>query len=146
MNSIIISGRLCRDPEVRYSGTGESTTAIARFTVAVNRRSKRENAPDADFFTCTAFGKNANFAEKYLKQGSKVVVRGAMEQDNYTNKDGQKVYSFNLKVDEIDFGEGKPSGESEKPKASGKSKPAAEKPVEEGYMEIPEDESEFPFA
>lgn len=144
MNTIVICGRLCRDPEIRYTGSGETTSAVARFTVAVNRRYKKNGEADADFFNCTAFGKNASFCEKYIKQGGKVVIRGAMKQDDYTNKDGQKVYSWNLIVDEIDFGEGKPSGDSAKPKAS-KSKAKEEKPAEEGYMDIPDDTSDFPF-
>ena len=134
-------GRLTRDPEVSSSTTG---TTFARYSIAVDRRFKREGEPDADFFNCTSFGKQAEFVERYLKKGTKVVVSGRLQNNNYTNKDGQKVYSWNLKVDEIDFGEGKPSGESEKPKAS-KSKAKEEKPAEEGYMDIPDDTSDFPF-
>jgi single-strand DNA-binding protein len=140
MNTICISGRLTKPPEIRYTGSGDNTTAVANFTVAVNRRFKREGKPDADFFLCSAFGKNATFVEKYIAQGNKVVIRGAMEQDKYANKDGQMVYPWKLMVDEIDFGEGKKSGEAaadQKPKSSGKK--AKEEPAQEGYMEVPDD-------
>ena len=103
MNKIVVMGRLVRDPEIRTS----NSTTIARFILAVDRRFKREGQADADFFNCTAFGKTAEFAEKYLKQGTKILVTGRMEQDNYTNKDGQKVYSWNLVVEEIEFAESK---------------------------------------
>lgn len=151
MNSTIISGRLTRDTEVRYAGSGDNTKVIARFTVAVNRIYHREGEPEADFFNVTAFGKNATFAEKYLKQGGKVVVRGAMRQDNYTNKDGQKVYSWVLYADEIDFGESKSSGGknqsgSKEPK-SGKKKPEEPETDENGFMDIPDELAEdCPFA
>ena len=135
MNVTIICGRLVREPEVRYTGTGETTSSVARFTVAVNRRSRRDNEPDADFFGCTAFGKNATFAEKYLKQGSKVVCKGWMKQDNYTNKDGQKVYSWVLMIDEIDFAEGKPSGDDKPKKTAKKEEPKTD---ENGFMDIPD--------
>lgn len=138
MNTVIISGRLVRTPEIRYSGSGDKTTAVARFTVASNRRFKKEGEADADFFNCTAFGKNATFVEKYITQGAKVIIRGSMKQDDYTNKEGQKVYSWNLIVDEIDFGESKKSDAAaptdQKPKSS---KKKADEP--EGYMEVPED-------
>lgn len=148
MNTIIICGRLCRDPEVRYS-QGANSTSIARMTVAVNRRYKREGEADADFFNCVAFGKNAEFAEKYLKQGNKVIIRGSMKQDDYTNKDGNKVYSWVLNIDEIDFGESKPSGDKaadaqKKPKAEKKPAAAEPKVDENGFMDIPDD-LEMPF-
>ena len=92
MNKVIMMGRLTRDPEVRYS-QGASQTAIARFSLAVDRRWKREGEPDADFFNCTVFGRQADFVEKYLRQGTKVVITGRVQNDNYTNKEGQKVYS-----------------------------------------------------
>ena len=85
MNKVIMMGRLTRDPEVRYS-QGASQTAIARFSLAVDRRWKREGEPDADFFNCTVFGKQADFVEKYLRQGTKVVITGRVQNDNYTNK------------------------------------------------------------
>ena len=99
-------GRLTRDPEVRYS-QGASQTAIARFSIAVDRRFKREGEPDADFFNCTCFGKQAEFVERYLHKGVKVVLSGRVQNDNYTNKDGQMVYSVRIMVDEIEFAESK---------------------------------------
>lgn len=106
MNKVILMGRLTRDPEVRYS-QGASQTAVARFSIAVDRRFKRDGEPDADFFNCTAFGKQAEFIERYLHKGVKVVVCGRIQNDNYTNKDGQMVYSVRVMVDEIEFAESK---------------------------------------
>lgn len=106
MNKVILMGRLTRDPEVRYS-QGASQTAVARFSIAVDRRFKRDGEPDADFFNCTAFGKQAEFIERYLRKGVKVVVCGRIQNDNYTNKDGQMVYSVRVMVDEIEFAESK---------------------------------------
>ena len=106
MNKAILMGRLTRDPEVRYS-QGASQTAVARFSIAVDRRFKREGEPDADFFNCTAFGKQAEFIERYLRKGVKVVVCGRIQNDNYTNKEGQMVYSVRVMVDEVEFAESK---------------------------------------
>ena len=108
MNKVILMWRLTRDPEVRYS-QGASQTAIARFSIAVDRRFKREGEPDADFFNCTCFGKQAEFVERYLHKGVKVVLSGRVQNDNYTNKDGQMVYSVRIMVDEIEFAESKAS-------------------------------------
>ncbi len=106
MNKVILMGRLTRDPEVRYS-QGASQTVVARFSVAVDRRFKREGEPDADFFNCTCFNKQAEFVERYLHKGTKVVLCGRIQNDNYTNKDGQMVYSVRVMVDEIEFAESK---------------------------------------
>ena len=106
MNKVILMGRLTRDPEVRYS-QGASQTAVGRFSLAVDRRFKREGQPEADFFNCTTFGRQAEFVEKYLNQGTKVVVVGSVQNDNYTNKNGEKVYSVQIIVDEIEFAESK---------------------------------------
>ena len=106
MNKVILMGRLTRDPEVRYS-QGANQTAVARFSVAVDRRFKREGEPDADFFNCTCFGKQAEFVERYLRKGVKVVLTGRVQNDNYTNKDGQMVYSVRIMVEEIEFAESK---------------------------------------
>ncbi|MBR1852968.1 MAG: single-stranded DNA-binding protein [Lachnospiraceae bacterium] len=106
MNKVILMGRLTRDPEVRYS-QGASQTAVGRFSIAVDRRFKREGEPDADFFNCTTFGKQAEFVERYLHKGTKIVVVGRIQNDNYTNKEGQMVYSVRVMVDEIEFAESK---------------------------------------
>lgn len=107
MNKVILMGRLTRDPEVRYS-QGASQTAVARFSIAVDRRfGKREGEPDADFFNCTAFGKTAEFVERYLHKGTKIALSGRIQNDNYTNKDGQMVYSVRIIVDDVEFAESK---------------------------------------
>ena len=104
MNKVIMMGRLTRDPEVSSSASG---TTFARFSIAVDRRFKREGEPDADFFNCTSFGKQAEFVERYLKKGTKVVVNGRLQNDNYTKKEGQKVYGVRIMVEEIEFAESK---------------------------------------
>ena len=106
MNKVILMGRLTRDPEVRYS-QGANQTAIARFSVAVDRRFKREGEPTADFFNCTSFGRQAEFVERYLHKGTKVVLSGRVQNDNYTNKEGQMVYSVQIMVEDIEFAESK---------------------------------------
>ena len=112
MNKAILMGRLTRAPEVRYS-QNDSNMAIARFSLAVDRRYKKQgDETTADFFNCTAFGKQGEFVEKYLKQGTKIVVTGRIQNDNYTNKEGQKVYSVQIMVEEIEFAESKASSQS----------------------------------
>ena len=111
MNKVILMGRLTRDPEIRYS-QGASQTAVGRFSLAVDRRFKREGQPDADFFNCTTFGKQSEFVEKYLHQGTKVVVTGRIQNDNYTNSNGEKVYSVQVIVEEIEFAESKTASQS----------------------------------
>ncbi len=111
MNKVILMGRLTRDPEIRYT-TGESAMAIARYSLAVDRKFKRENEPTADFINCIAFGKSGEFAEKYFRQGMKVVVAGRIQTGSYTNKDGVKVYTTDVVVEEQEFAESKASSES----------------------------------
>ena len=107
MNKLILMGRLTRDPEIRYS-QGSNPMAIARFSLAVDRRFKRAgDSTEADFFNCTAFGKQAEFAERYLKQGTKILLGGRIENNNYTNKEGQKVFSVQVITEEIEFAESK---------------------------------------
>ena len=108
MNKIVLLGRLTKDAEVRYT-QGENSTAIASFSIAVNRKFKRENEPDADFFNCTAFGRQAEFVEKYLKKGTKILLAGRVQNNNYTKKNGEKVYSVQVMVEEIEFAESKGS-------------------------------------
>ena len=112
MNKIILLSRLTRDPEVRYS-QGEKSMAIASFSVAVNRKFKRDGEPDADFFNCTAFGNQAQFVEKYLKKGTKILLSGRVQNDNYTNKEGQKVYSVSIIAEEIEFAESKGNSDAQ---------------------------------
>jgi single-strand DNA-binding protein len=140
MNKIILLGRLTRDPEIRYS-QGENSMAIARFTLAVNRRYKRQGEPEADFFNCTAFGKQAEFIQNYLKQGTQILVFGRVQNDNYTNKEGQKVYSVQIMVEEIDFAGSKGNSEA------GTQQQATPQTDNNGFMTIPEGlEEELPFA
>lgn len=147
MNKVIMMGRLTRDPEVRYS-QGASQTAIARFSLAVDRRWKREGEPDADFFNCTVFGRQADFVEKYLRQGTKVVVTGRIQNDNYTNKDGQKVYSVQIIVEEIEFAESKNAVavNGAAPAYQASSRPSPSQAAGDGFMSIPDGaEEELPF-
>ena len=106
MNKVILMGRLTRDPEVRY-GNGENGTAVARYTLAVDRRFKRDGEQSADFIGCVAFGKSAEFAEKYLRQGTRIVLSGRIQTGSYTNRDGQKVYTTDVVVEEQEFAESK---------------------------------------
>ena len=106
MNKVILLGNLTRDPEIRYS-QGEKQMAVARFSLAVNRRFANDGETNADFFNCTAFGKNAEFIEKYFRQGSRMSLVGRIENNNYTNKNGEKVYSVQIMVEEVEFAERK---------------------------------------
>lgn len=147
MNKVIMMGRLTRDPEVRYS-QGASQTAIARFSLAVDRRWKREGEPDADFFNCTVFGRQADFVEKYLRQGTKVVITGRVQNDNYTNKEGQKVYSVQIIVEEIEFAESKNAAGGTVGGSSyqADSRPSPSQAAGDGFMSIPDGaEEELPF-
>ena len=139
MNKVILTGRLTRDPEVRYT-QGDNAMAIARYSLAVDRRFKRDGEPDADFINCVAFGKAGEFAEKYLKKGTKITVVGRIQTGSYTNKDGQKVYTTDVVVEEQEFAESKNSGSSD----NNQSAPANK---DMGFMNIPDgiDDSELPF-
>ena len=107
MNKVILCGRMTRDPEVRYTN-GDTPKAVAKFGIAVDRRFKNSNGEyEADFFNCTAFGKQAEFAEKYLKKGTKIVLEGRLQNDNYTNRDGQKITATGIVLDNIEFAESK---------------------------------------
>ena len=148
MNKVILVGRLTRDPEVRYS-SGENNMAIARYTLAVDRRGRRNNNNDeqtADFIDCVAFYKPAEFAEKYFKKGMKVGVSGRLQNNNFTNKDGQKVYRMEVVVDDQELVESKnaSSGEQSGFTPAPSSEPQAE--VGDGFMNIPDGiEEELPF-
>ena len=103
MNKVILLGNLTREPEIRYAQG--SNMAVAKFSLAINRRYKRDGEPEADFFNCTAFGKTAEFIEKYFKKGSRMALTGRLQNDNYTNKNGEKVYSVNIITEEVEFAE-----------------------------------------
>lgn len=139
MNNWVGSGRLTKEPEVRYSA-GSNPQAVARYTLAVERRFKREGQPDADFISCVAFGKPAEFAEKYLTKGMKILVRGEIRTGSFTNREGKKVYTTDVVIENQEFLESKKS--QDKPQKK-------QKPVEQdddGFMTIPDGiEDELPF-
>ena len=134
MNKVILMGRLTRDPEVRYSA-GENALAIARYTLAVDRRFRRDGEATADFISCVSFGRTAEFAEKYFRQGLKVIVTGRIQTGSYTNKEGQKVYTTDVVVDDQEFAESKASAAGGNENAN--TQPA--QPVDaDGFMNIPD--------
>lgn len=138
MNSVQLTGRLTRDPEVRYTDGGLS---IARFTLAVNRRFKQEGSPDADFIRCVAFGKTAEFIEKYFSQGRKMDLNGRIQTGSYTNQEGQKVYTTDIVVENVEFGESKGSGTS-----GGTQRQDPAIADSDGFMNIPDGiDEELPF-
>ena len=147
MNKVVLMGRLTRDPDVRYS-QGETPLAIARYTLAVDRRFKRNGEQDADFINCVAFGRTAEFAEKYLKQGTKMVVSGRIQTGSYTNRDGVKVYTTEVVIEEQEFAESKAAASQNNNR--GASQPSAPQPsaaASDGFMNIPDGlEEELPFS
>lgn len=141
MNKVILMGRLTRDPDVRYS-QGEKATAIARYTLAVDRRFKQEGQPSADFINCLALGRNGEFAEKYLHKGTKVVVVGSWQTGSYTNKDGNKVYTNECLIENCEFAESKAAAQNSHP-AEG---PSPNSAAGDGFMNIPSGiDEELPF-
>ena len=138
MNKVILMGRLTRDPDVRYSA-GESGTSVARYTLAVDRRfNKRDGEATADFISCVAFGRSAEFAEKYFHQGLKVVVTGRIQTGSYTNKDGQKVYTTDVVVEEQEFAESKAASSAAGTTAYTPSRPEPSAAAGDGFMNIPD--------
>ena len=138
MNKVVLMGRLTRDPEVRYS-QGEPATAVARYTLAVERRFKREGAQTADFIPCVVIGKSAEFAEKYFRQGLRISVSGRIQTGSYTNKDGIKGYTTEVVVEEQEFAESK----SEQGRGN---QGAMGAPDADGFQNIPDGiEEELPF-
>lgn len=141
MNKVILMGRLTRDPDVRYS-QGEKATCVARYTLAVDRRFHRDGDQDADFIDCVTFGKSGEFAEKYLKKGTKIVICGRIRTGSYTDKDGNKRYTTDVVVEEHNFAESKNSASNSQP-APQNGQPAA---ANDGFMSIPDGiEEELPF-
>ena len=130
MNKVILMGRLTTDPDVRYT-QGENSTCLARFNLAVDRRFKRDGEQTADFISCVCFGNTAQFCEKYLRKGKKVVGCGRIQTGNYTNKDGKKVYTTEVILEEIEFAESRAA------------EPAEEQPKEE-FAELPKG-TQLPF-
>lgn len=134
MNKVILMGRLTRDPEVRYS-QGENATAVARFTLAVDRRFRRDDA-STDFIGCVAFGRNAEFIEKYFRQGTKALITGRIQTGSYTSRDGQKVYTTDVVVENCEFAESKNSASDGGSYSS--SRPEPVNAAGDGFMSIPD--------
>ena len=140
MNKWSGMGRLTRDPEVRYSQSG---SAVANFSVAIDRRYKRDGETTSDFFNCTAFGKTGEFVEKYLRKGIKVVIEGELQNNNYEDKNGTKHYSVQIIVNQIEFAESK----SSQANSNDTAEPEANAPADDGFMNIPDGiDEELPFA
>lgn len=133
MNKVILMGRLTREPEIRYS-QGDNAMAIARYTLAVNRRFKRDGEQAADFINCVSFGKIAEFAEKYLHQGTKILVAGRIQTGSYTNKDNQKVYTTDVVIEECEFAESKSASTGEP-----QGRPTPAQADADGFINIPDD-------
>lgn len=150
MNKVILMGRLTRDPEVRYSA-GENATAVARYTLAVDRRFRRNDGDaSADFIGCVAFGRQAEFAEKYFRQGIKIAITGRIQTGSYTNKDGVRVYTTDVVVEEQEFAESK-NASGAAPEGGYSAAPAPSRPTPsaasgDGFMNIPDGiDEELPF-
>lgn len=139
MNKVVLMGRLTKDPEVRYS-QGEKPMAIARYTLAVDRKFKRDGEPTADFINCIAFGKNGEFAEKYLHKGIKILVEGRIQTGSYTNKDGIKVYTTDVVVESCEFAESKNA--SQQNEQDNRPQPNNS---DDGFMQIPDNMEDLPF-
>ena len=153
MNKVILMGRLTRDPEVRYSA-GNNTMAVASYTLAVDRRFRRDGENNADFIGCVAFGKSAEFAEKYLRQGTKIIVTGRIQTGSYTNRDGQKVYTTDVVVEDQEFAESKAAASESGMMRQSAPSPMAASPMPspaqassaDGFMNIPDGiDEELPF-
>lgn len=142
MNRVILIGRLTKDPEVRYT-QGNEPMAIARYTLAVDRRYKRDGQDSTDFIPCVVFGKGGEFAEKYLRKGTKIAVSGRIQTGSYTNKDGNKVYTTDVIVEEQEFAESK----GQQNGGNTQQKPAKKDDPYDGFMSIPDGiDEELPFA
>lgn len=152
MNKVILMGRLTRDPDVRYSA-GDNSMAIARYTLAVDRRYRRnDQEQSADFIGCVAFGKAAEFAEKYFRQGTKLVVTGRIQTGSYTNKDGQKVYTTDVVVEDQEFAESKSNSsgsntnDAPNPNNANPMPESSSSSAGDGFMNIPDGiDEELPF-
>lgn len=150
MNKVILMGRLTRDPDVKYTA-GDNPMAIARYTLAVDRRFKRENEATADFISCVAFGKAAEFSEKYFRQGIRIVVSGRIQTGSYTNRDGNKVYTTDVVVEEQEFAESKAVSDSHVGQVASMGAPAPTPTPSmasaDGFMNIPDGiDEELPFS
>lgn len=141
MNKCVLMGRLTRDPEVRYT-QGDNAAAVARFSLAVDRRFKKDGDQTADFINCVAFGKTGEFIEKYGHKGTKFVVEGRIQTGSYTNKDGQKVYTTDVVVEQVEFAESKASADGNTTNNTANSNA----PTDTSFMNIPDSiDEELPF-
>ena len=139
MNKTVLMGRLTADPQVRYS-QGDNATAVARYTLAVNRKFKKDGEPTADFIPCVVFGRSAEFAERYFRKGMQVAISGRIQTGSYTNKDGVKVYTTEVIVEEQEFAESKAASQQNQNNASDSV------PSSDGFMNIPDGiDEELPF-
>lgn len=153
MNKVILMGRLTKDPEVKYS-QGENSIPIARFALAVDRRGRKDangdNVQTADFINCVAFQKNAEFIEKYFRQGMRVLISGRIQTGSYVKNDGQKVYTTDVIVEEQEFADSKNAAGSDNSSSGAfqnTSRPEPSAAVSEGFMNIPDgvDDEGLPF-
>ena len=146
MNKVILRGRLTRDAEIRYS-QGESSTAIARFSLAVDRRFRRDNEEQtADFINCVAFGRTAEFLERFGRKGTKFVLEGRIQTGSYTNKDGQRVYTTDVVAENVEFAESKNNSSAGNDFGGAPSAPSPSGAAGDGFMNIPEGiDEELPF-
>lgn len=143
MNKVLIMGRLTRDPDVRYSNGANGSMAIARYSLAVSRKFKRDGEPDCDFINCVAFGKNGEFADMYLHQGMKIAIVGRIQTGSYTNKDGVKVYTTDIVVEEHEFAERKNDSGGNN---SGMYASQRSSNISDGFMSIPDGiDEQLPF-
>ena len=146
MNKVILMGRLTRDPEVRYS-QGDVSTAVARYTLAVDRRFRREGEATADFINCVAFGRQAEFAERYLRQGTKIAITGRIQTGSYTNRDGARVYTTDVVIEEQEFAESKAASGSSNSGYQASPAPSPSVDIGDGFMNIPDGiDEELPFS
>lgn len=158
MNKVILMGRLTRDPDIRYS-QGERQMAVARYSLAVNRSFRREGDPEADFINCVAFGRQAEFTERYLKKGMRMLVTGRIQTGSYTNRDGVKVYTTDIIVEDQEFAESKAASDRNaaafqsqggyQPQDAGQphGRPEPEQAPADGFMNIPDGiDDELPFS
>lgn len=145
MNIVIFMGRLTRDPDIRYTQEPQPK-AVARMRIAVDRRFKKDGQPEADFFYITAFGKIAEFTEKYLRKGTKIVVQAHAQNNNYKDRDGNMVYTNQIIADSIEFAESKKAAESHQSREPQSAAPQGT-PGPDGFMNIPDEmEDELPFS
>ena len=149
MNKVVLVGRLTRDPEVRYS-QGDNATAVARYTLAVDRRFRRDDEPTADFISCVVFGRSAEFAEKYFRQGMRVSISGHIQTGSYMNKDGVKVYTTTVVVEEQEFAESRAENATNRgvyhQSAPNQDVSTATNDTGDGFMSIPDGiDEELPF-